>query len=253
MIIDFLSSTKSYTEQNGLKNKRSVDEAYSDNYKDDDGFKDRIINTIRKATSYINDRYDFWERSKCIPYYAEQFSHSAYLKKIKARIQYWFDSILNSDSLKIKVTDADVKLLFGKDNIDDYTPIASADIDDRVTFSKDSIDIILDKVKIFFLEERSTENWKEYSHAIMSLHEKDTVKEGKLSNNASYIFSSRNSAKMIISALPLKLEWPSELDNLEYWFKEAFDKALCEQFPWAEIYPLFCDYLDDRFLDNLDN
>lgn len=40
----------------------------------------------------------------------------------------------------------------------------------------------------------------------MSLHEKDTVKEGKLSNNASYIFSSRNSAKMIISALPLKLE-----------------------------------------------
>ena len=59
MIIDFLSSTKSYPEQNGLKNKRSVDEAYSDNYKDDEGFKDRIINTIRKATSYINDRYDF--------------------------------------------------------------------------------------------------------------------------------------------------------------------------------------------------
>lgn len=48
-----------YLDEKSLEKESNIDEAYSDNYKDDEGFKDRIINTIRKATSYINDRYDF--------------------------------------------------------------------------------------------------------------------------------------------------------------------------------------------------
>lgn len=241
MIIDFLSHTK-------------IAEAV-DNYKDHDSFKNRIIKTIMNATGYINDHYDLWGWSKSIPSYITQFSKSPYLKKIKDRIQYWDDHIAKPDNLNITTGDLDVKLLLGKDNIEKYSPITAAAINDRVTFNKDNIDIVLDKVKFLFSEHWWDTASKIYLGKIYLAKERfenDFIKEGKLSNNARYTFKGYVNKEILISSLPLKLEWPPHLYDLDKWFKEALDKALCEQFPWAEVYPLFCDYLDEGYLEKVD-
>lgn len=239
-----------YLDEKSLEKESNIDEAYNDTYKDHDNFKNRIIKTIMNATGYINDRYDIWGHSKGIPYYAKQFSNSPYLKKIRDRIQYWDDRITKPDTLILTATDYDVKLMFGKDDIDKHEPMTAAAISDRVTFNKDSIDIVLDKVKILFAEHCKDTASRIYLGK--ERFEENFVKEGKVSNNASYIFNGSVHKGITVSSLPLKLEWPPHLFALDDWFKKALDKALCEQFPWNEIYPLFCDYLDEGFLEKVD-
>lgn len=230
MLIDFLSNTK-------------LTEAYDDSYKESDNFKYRIIKTIMKATYSINDRYDIWGKSKGVDDYSKDFSNSSYLEKITKRIEYW-DAAVRND---ISEVSADVKMLLGKDNTDEHLPMTAAAINDRITFNEDSIDIVLDKTKIFWYERSPLDNgFRDIDF------ESDYPEEGKLSNNASYIFTGNPYKQIVISSLPLKLNWPTHLYALDQWFKEEFNRALAEQFPWTEIYALFCDYLDNSYLGKVD-